>query len=66
MVARRRQQHGAAHYAAKLTEQDVQYIRDMWENHRYRGLGVHLADRFGVTPMVISRVVNGKSWRLVA
>lgn len=65
MVERQRHRRGVRHYAAKLTEQDVRDIRAAWAARVGRGLGRQLAAKYGVTPMVISNLVNGKTWRSV-
>lgn len=58
-----RQQKGETHYNAKLTETDVRmictlYNRDKW-SHK------DIAERFGVHPVTISDIINGRTWRSV-
>jgi hypothetical protein len=50
---------GERHGRAKLTEANVSAIRDAYP----RVSGCDLAAQFGVTPSVISMIVNGKRWR---
>lgn len=56
-VAKGRHHHGEAHRSAKLTEEQVRYIRSSSER------GVDLAVMFGVSPSQISTVRAGRSWR---
>lgn len=50
---------GERHHKAKLTETDVQCIRQAYSP----GNGRELARRFGVTPSTISTIVRGKHWK---
>jgi hypothetical protein len=62
MRERRRDHKGSQHANAKLTPEDVSFIRKNYKaRDRYLG-GAALARRFGVTHMVISRVVRGVSY----
>lgn len=61
MVSKRRQNFGARHPNAKLTESQVAEIR------RLREGGLILADiasRFGIDLSQVGNIVNGKQWRL--
>jgi len=58
-VAKRRIKHGSRHYAAKLTEDIVVYIRSSTAKNK------DLAQEIGVDPSVISRVRAGKTWQHV-
>jgi hypothetical protein len=49
-------QRGVAHVSAKLTDLDVLRIRAS------RMSGADLAERYGVTPSTISKIVNRKVW----
>lgn len=59
MVRKGRSTFGERHHGAKLTEAEVQLIRN---EPRTRGSGRRLAQRFGVTPTTISAIRNGESW----
>jgi hypothetical protein len=48
---------GSDRYNAKLTEEDAAYIKSSSEK------GIDLADRFGVTPGIISEIRSGKRWK---
>jgi len=51
---------GESHWASKLTMEKVKQIRDLWNKG-----GVYqktLAEQFGVSQQVISKVVNYKTW----
>lgn len=52
--------HGESHWASKLNMEKVKQIRDLWDKG-----GIYqstLADMFGVSQQVISKVVNYKGW----
>lgn len=57
MVSRGRQQHGQDHYHAKLTDDDVRWIRTGGESAQV------LADRYGVTREAIYSVRNRVTWK---
>lgn len=46
---------------AKLTEEQVRFIKKYLADHEGRG-GTKLAKRFGVSPMTISNIKTGKIW----
>lgn len=53
---------GENHGGAKLTDIDVGLIRQFWgSGHKQNSI----AERFGVSQMTISRIVNNKLWRHV-
>lgn len=49
--------HGATHHKVTLTEDQVREIKSSAEK------GVVLASRFGVTPVVISSIRTGRTWK---
>jgi predicted XRE-type DNA-binding protein len=51
-----RQQHGETHYAAKLTAEQVQEIRKLWETRLYRQW--EIAEIFGVSQGHVSEIAN--------
>lgn len=51
-----RHTHGSKSPLAKLTEDDVRFIRSSKES------GIYLAKKFGVKPAAISKVRVGRSW----
>jgi hypothetical protein len=55
-------QHGSAHKRAKLTEAQIPEIRELRKAHTLR----ELAERYGVSLTVISRVCRGETWKHVA
>lgn len=58
-VAKGRQERGAQHHAAKLTESDVVEIRRLYRPR----IGVSaLAERFGVSRRTIHDVATGRKW----
>lgn len=59
MTSKRRQAHGARCFHAKLTAEQVQYIRSSCEKQAV------LADRFGVTQSNVSFIRSEKSWLYV-
>lgn len=64
MVAKGRQNNpiGESNGRAKLTEDDVQYIRKVYKRYsRQFGSGA-LAKKYGVDPVTIRDIVNGKLW----
>lgn len=61
--AKGRMSKGAAHYIAKLTEEDVCYARQVY-TPRHKEFGCHaLARRFGVTPSTMHNAISGKRWK---
>lgn len=52
--------HGEAHWASKLSVEQVARIREMWQTGKY--YQSELAKKFGVSQQVISKVVNYKAW----
>ena len=62
MMGRRRQAKGTGHGCAKLSEEDVNYIR---ANYVYRSRtagGPALAARFGIHITQVLRIVRGERW----
>ena len=53
---------GEQHHSAKLTKHDVEQIRNEFQP----GNGPKLARKYGVTPPIIYRIVNGVNWKHVA
>ena len=51
------------HYSAKLTNEEVKIVRKMLKTGKITQKKI--SDIFGVTPMAISNMVNGKTWREV-
>lgn len=62
MVDRGRSTRGSKHPNAKLTERDVQIIRDEYKFRDKEFGGRALAARFNVTPMTISDIINNRRW----
>jgi len=58
-AAKRRNQFGSRHHAAKLTEAAVAQIRARWAAGEQ---GIALAADYGVTPQMISYIVRGENW----
>lgn len=57
--------HGEAHYAAKLTEQDVLWLRSVYIP-RCRVYGTRaLARQLNVSQWVVSHAIRGLTWRTV-
>lgn len=54
-------QRGEEHHEAKLTESDIRFIRSIPVS--VRGSGFRLAERFGVSPSLISVIRSGKYWK---
>ncbi len=52
---------GESHWNAKLTEQDVSQLKELYSSGKYNQRW--LADKFGVSKSHISRVVCGREWR---
>lgn len=50
-------------HRAKLTPEDVRYIRKLYTEHNYRGLGTDLAEQYGLHPQTIREVATKASWR---
>ena len=62
-VNKGRQMKGANHHNAKLTEEDVEIIRHLYENkHRFECTAYTIADLFGIKESQVSRIVNNKCW----
>lgn len=61
MVNKGRQSRGEKQWNSKLTEDDVRAIRAAHPGEKQRAL----AEKFGVSPSMISAVVNGTTWRHV-
>ena len=61
-VHRNRQAKGVSIGVAKLTEQDVLYIRKHYKLRCKEYSGRVLARHFGVSPATISNIVNFKVW----
>lgn len=51
---------GSEHHGAKLTEDDVRKIRDLYSSDNYSQYD--LAELFSVQVMQINRIVNRKRW----
>lgn len=56
---RKRGQPGAANSQAKLTDDDVRAIREAMAAGVRRAL---VAQRFGIHPMTVSKIVHGRRW----
>lgn len=52
----------ALHYRAKLTQADIEYIREKLSGPRKRGDGVALAKQFGVTAATICSIIKNRTW----
>jgi len=68
MRGKGRDSRGSRHPNAKLKEADILEIRAQYADGRSRVAGIkggELAKRFGVNPVTISEIVNGKRWRHV-
>lgn len=50
---------------AKLTEADVREIRSLFDQMPRYGAARELSAKFGVSPQMISLIVNRKSWKHV-
>lgn len=57
MVAKGRSMRGMANYKAKLTGRQVADIRDA------PGMYTEVAAQFGITPVQVSNIKRGKSWK---
>lgn len=53
---------GESHPSAKLSDEDVRFIRRMYQPHHPAYSGKALAQRFGVSRSTISTVVSRKYW----
>ena len=64
MLAKGRSNHpyGEKSGTAKLTAEDVKTIRVRFENTYYRGLGVDLAEEYGVAAQTIYKIKDGDRW----
>lgn len=62
-VERGRHQYGSRHHAAKLSEEDVRWIRQLLEAGDVTQK--QIADSFGVDCSVISRIANREVWKHV-
>jgi hypothetical protein len=60
-TTKRRQMHGATHYAAKLSESDVITIRELYRTGNYSQ--TTLANMYGVFQTAINKIVRYKRWR---
>jgi hypothetical protein len=56
------QEHGTQYVSSKLTADQVKYIREKVANGP-RGTARRMAEKFGVQPPQISRIVNGTRWK---
>lgn len=63
MVKKNRGVRGSKHHLAKLTEQDIKKIRELYKTGKYKQ--VELSRMFNVGNMQISRIVNKKRWKHV-
>jgi hypothetical protein len=54
-------QNGSGNYNAKLTEEKVKYIRDIWKS-KYKPTQKELAIKFNVSRGLIGHIVRGKAW----
>lgn len=63
MFAKQRHVHGALHPFAKLTDEEVQKIRELYAtgNYRQRDIG----SMFGVCKTTIGTIVRGEKWKHV-
>jgi hypothetical protein len=59
MVTKNRQQHGSGHYASKITEEIVRYIRNSSDT------GVSLSKALGVSTSLISMIRSNSIWKSV-
>ena len=62
MVAKNRQATGESQGSSKLTAEQVSEIKRRHKPRCPMNGGSVLAREFGVDPMVVSRIVRGKSW----
>lgn len=64
---RRRHRRGEEYPSSKLTDSKVKEIRELYEKHlKYRHVTkTFLANRFGVDPALVSRVIQRTAWRHV-
>lgn len=53
---------GSKHCCAKLTQEQVEYIRSM--KGAYWGVQMDLARQFGVTDSTINTIMHGKHWKV--
>jgi len=66
-----RSDRGSKHHNAKLTEEDVALIVELYEEgkilrKRLEALSMKgIGDKFGVAPQTIYDIVSGRSWRHV-
>jgi DNA-binding XRE family transcriptional regulator len=64
MIAKGRHYHGERKHNAKLTDNDVRLIREMYESRLYtRG---QIADRFGIAKSTLGSLLSGKYWKHIA
>lgn len=54
---------GEMHHSAKLTHEQVTYIRQVHQFSPGRGVKARLARRFHVSAQTITQIVNDKTWR---
>lgn len=60
--ARRQRTHsGMSHKNSKLTDADIQAIRELWSTGQWTQQAI--ADRFGTNQTTISGIVRGKTWK---
>lgn len=52
-----------AHGEAKLSEEDVLFIRTFYQRGKGKMNTVFLSGKFSVTPSTINRIINGKTWK---
>jgi hypothetical protein len=66
MVSKGRSHHpnhkGENSLVAKLTQDEVNMIKELFATGKYHKQSKTLSKRFGVSPSQISRIVNAKSW----
>lgn len=63
MVRRGRSLRGQHHSQAKLTAEDVEYIRNNYIGWSREWGAIPLAKKFNVSKSAISRVIKGDSWK---
>lgn len=60
---KKRQQHGERHFFAKLTEKDVQDIRELYAEGGISQKAI--ADKYGVVHQLISQIIRREIWVFV-
>lgn len=63
MFAKERHVHGALHPFAKISDDDVRQIRQLYATGKYRQRDI--AKRFGVCKTTIGDIVRGQKWKHV-